>query len=306
MSRASRDVVGFKRIFVLFCTLVLSPAMLMSGFAVVAMRNESQAEKLRQRERADRLLFGAETALLQVLEQTDTTAREAFRGGLGDEAVLASLRARGLPVGPALLLHQGGGVRLADGPFEEERDDVQRLLRRVLAVGAPLVAGASAHIDVAEPEPGVLSVQRLDDGATLAFVLAEERLSQRISEDVPADDSLSVRLEVARPLGAQPEVGAVERLMAELMRSAGSSDGWLTGAGGEAPVRRLAAPFERFGLRVVGAPSPSTARVLAVYIALLFVFYATLITGVVLTSRLVWQEARLSALKTDFVSHVSH
>src|SRR5690606_20513976 len=68
---------------------------------------------------------------------------------------------------------------------------------------------------------------------------------------------------------------------------------------------RLAAPFERYSLRVVGAPD-DTPRIMAVYIALLFIFYATLITGVVIISRLVWQEARLSALKTDFVSHVSH
>lgn len=316
MSRESRDVVGFKRIFVFFCTLVLLPAMLMSGFAVVAMRNESQAEKLRQRERADRLLFRAETALLSVLEETDAAARQAFRGGRPPEEALHQLRAAGLPVGPALVVASGSAVlvpmsqarsgQLFEPPFDGAGEEVAGLLARVHTVGFALSSGESAHIDVPEPQAGVLSVQRLDDERILAFVLDEERLSARIAEEVPPERNLSVRLQVARAAGPKPEVGAVERLMADLVRSAASSEGWLSGDGGEAPVRRLAAPFERFSLRVSGAPSSSTARVLAIYIALLLVFYATLITGVVLTSRLVWQEARLSALKTDFVSHVSH
>lgn len=42
------------------------------------------------------------------------------------------------------------------------------------------------------------------------------------------------------------------------------------------------------------------------YIVLLGLFYAAIIVGVVMTSRAVYKEARLSRLKTDFVSNVSH
>ena len=34
------DVIGFARIFVLFCTLVLVPALFLSGFGVIAILNE--------------------------------------------------------------------------------------------------------------------------------------------------------------------------------------------------------------------------------------------------------------------------
>jgi len=42
------------------------------------------------------------------------------------------------------------------------------------------------------------------------------------------------------------------------------------------------------------------------YGALLFLLYAAIAVGVVLTSRAVYREARLSRLKSDFVSHVGH
>lgn len=42
------------------------------------------------------------------------------------------------------------------------------------------------------------------------------------------------------------------------------------------------------------------------YGALLFLLYGAIAVGIVLTSRAVYREARLSRLKSDFVSHVSH
>jgi two-component system phosphate regulon sensor histidine kinase PhoR len=59
-------------------------------------------------------------------------------------------------------------------------------------------------------------------------------------------------------------------------------------------------------LVVVGPPSRTSHATMIIYIVTLVVFLATLITGVVITARLIWRETRLSRLKTDFVSHVSH
>jgi signal transduction histidine kinase len=53
-------------------------------------------------------------------------------------------------------------------------------------------------------------------------------------------------------------------------------------------------------------PSATSTRTIIAYIVLMTVFLGTLITGVVLVARLIWQETRLSRLKTDFVSHMSH
>src|SRR5260370_40596953 len=44
----------------------------------------------------------------------------------------------------------------------------------------------------------------------------------------------------------------------------------------------------------------------AIYVVLLGLFYLTLVLGVILTARALYREARLSRLKTDFVSLVSH
>ncbi len=312
MARENRDVVGFRRIFVLFCTLVLLPAMLMSGFAIVAMRNEANAERLRQRERADRLLFRAETALLGILEMTDRAARTELSAAPFEQA-LRALRASGFPVGPAVLLEPSGEVQEAElpfavalaGPFEQHGG--RELLARVTELGAPLSPGESAHLESPLPFAGVVSVQHLGEGRVFAYFLHDEALGERLTRVVPDDGNLRATLAVVEPSTHEPEVGAVDRLMAELVRSAAAAqDGWLGEGSGEAPVRRLAAPFDRYSLQVTGAPDGAAARIMAVYIALLFIFYATLITGVVIISRLVWQEARLSALKTDFVSHVSH
>ncbi|HEY0840822.1 MAG TPA: ATP-binding protein, partial [Vulgatibacter sp.] len=72
----------------------------------------------------------------------------------------------------------------------------------------------------------------------------------------------------------------------------------LTGAlAGNALVVRLAEGSSAASLALFN-------RVL--YGALLFLLYAAIAVGVVLTSRAVYREARLSRLKSDFVSHVGH
>jgi signal transduction histidine kinase len=73
----------------------------------------------------------------------------------------------------------------------------------------------------------------------------------------------------------------------------------------EVVAHRLDAPFNRFTL-IAEAPPTSSTRVVVVYIVLLVICVVTLITGVVITARLIYQETRLSRLKTDFVSHMSH
>ena len=61
-----------------------------------------------------------------------------------------------------------------------------------------------------------------------------------------------------------------------------------------------------FQLRVDAAQSHTSTRTTVIYVTLLVVFLSTLITGVIITARLIWHETRLSRLKTDFVSHMSH
>ncbi|HEY3586422.1 MAG TPA: ATP-binding protein, partial [Myxococcaceae bacterium] len=74
--------------------------------------------------------------------------------------------------------------------------------------------------------------------------------------------------------------------------------------------RPLPAPLQEFQLRAMpegGDPVAfASTRNRLVYAGLLAAFYATLVVGVVYTARALYLQARLSRLKTDFVSLVSH
>jgi signal transduction histidine kinase len=292
MANKARDVVGFRRIFVLFCTLVLLPAMLMSGFVVAAMRNERNAQKLAEREKADRLLVAAEGALLKTLEETEAAAKGRMSTpGVDPREVLDRLREAGLPVGPAAYFDHEGVPRHAEGPFTAS--DAGLLLERIQRVVARETGATGAHLETDTPQPGVLNVLRLADGRVLAYYVDDERMRERMRRALPEAEAPLVLLSFEGKK-TPAEVNAVERLLGELTRGTDA-----------VATRRLAAPFERYSLRVE-SDAGSPGRILFIYIALLLVFYGTLITGVVIISRLVWQESRLSRLKTDFVSHVSH
>ncbi|MGZ6029710.1 MAG: sensor histidine kinase, partial [Myxococcaceae bacterium] len=74
--------------------------------------------------------------------------------------------------------------------------------------------------------------------------------------------------------------------------------------------RPLPAPLQEFQLRAMPEAGDPVAfaslRNRLVYAGLLGAFYATLVVGVVYTARALYLQARLSRLKTDFVSLVSH
>jgi len=293
MANKARDVVGFTRIFVLFCALVLLPAMLMSGFVVAAMRNERNAQKLTDREQADRMLDSGEGALLTILEQTGLAVRSRFAlPGADPTEALSRLRAAGHAVGPAVLFDREGVPRHAEGPFTTRAASL--LLERVKQVVALDSGVSEAHLETDRPQPGVLNVLRLTDDRVLAFYVNDDRLRQQVHAAVLDEGEVYLRVSVDET-SQSAEIDAVGRLLQELTRSADTSQ-----------MRRLAAPFERYSLRVEGQSATAASRVVLIYIALLLIFYATLITGVVIILRLVWLEAKLSSLKTDFVSHVSH
>jgi len=74
--------------------------------------------------------------------------------------------------------------------------------------------------------------------------------------------------------------------------------------------RTLSPPLQDFRLGVVPLGEDPVARASTrnrlVYVVLLALFYLTLSFGVVYTGRVLYREARLSRMKTDFVSLVSH
>ncbi len=272
MARSGQDVVGFRRIFVLFCTLVVLPSMALSGFGVIAARNERQAEKQRQREAAEALIKEAESVLFALVQRT----AEAAKRLRNDASEFDDER---LPV--------AGVMSPPDDP-EAAGDDP------VWGAGAALRPGGVTHLRVDE---GIVAVQRTDAGGLVAYRLDDDKLASAVESVGRDQDELTVRLRVGPDddvsLADSPE-GLVQTLMAEASAPSVS----------QLAVSDLPPPFNRYTLEVT-APEPEGTLAI-IYVVLLLVFNIALVTGVVLTSRLIWQETKLSRLKTDFVSHVSH
>jgi two-component system, OmpR family, phosphate regulon sensor histidine kinase PhoR len=293
MARGGQDVIGFTRIFVLFCTLVLVPALFMSGFGVIAILNEREAEKLRRYEDANQVIRAGERAFADALDSTDRAALARLYGASRAAAAghVADLRTRGHPIGPWAIL--GSGEPVGESPFVIEGPAQQRL--KDLARNAVRERVVHVPIDL-ENFSGVVSMQRLDGDDVFVYALDQIRLTQIIQQQAATEDMMP-RLRVMSEGGA-PVVNAVERLMSEVLDKAPETD--------IVSERRLEPPFDRFSLVVNAPPSRTSHATTIIYIVTLVVFLATLITGVVITARLIWHETRLSRLKTDFVSHVSH
>jgi signal transduction histidine kinase len=296
MARGSQDVVGFTRIFVLFCTLVLLPALLLSGFGVIAILNERQAEKQRRREQAEATLQRAEQTFVSLLDQGDRTLRAALDHGDDPELAVQHVRSEGAPVGAWVVLSTVGAVIAGEAPFTGPAREHLMTLASGVGTDRP------AHVFLDEQGfTGVVSMQGLHDGRVVVIGLDERHLNDALRARLGTTPMQAVlRIE---PMGDIPVTGALERLMAQLVaeKMAATRD-----APEELVARRLAPPFDRYTLGITAPSGESTTRTTVVYLVLLVVFLATLITGVVVTARLIWQETKLSRLKTDFVSHMSH
>jgi signal transduction histidine kinase len=149
---------------------------------------------------------------------------------------------------------------------------------------------------------GVVSLQRADDGRVLLYGIDDKLLNQAVQKRLGKEllGDMTARVVTSRS-DDEPVPNAVDRLL-EIVKSHPQPD---PEQQEELASRRLEAPFDRFTV-VVSSSSSGSHVTLVAYIVILVVFLATLITGVVITARLIYQETRLSRLKTDFVSHMSH
>ena len=301
MAVTTRDVIGFRRIFVLFVTLVLLPAMLMSGFAVVAIANQHRSDQQRQRERGEEGLAKAEAAFAATIDAADQAMREA--AVRSPQATLplsvASVVAAGHPVGAWAVLNPQGELVGGVPPLTPLQTGLLSTDQKLKALADSLRPGQALQLDMDTEPPRLISAQRTHEGVTVFYEIDPEALREAVQKRVKLDEGNRLVIQVRSQ-----------------KMSVGSLDQWLKPAaqpGGleaESPVvviaqRRLAAPFDRVSFLIEGAPT-GTRTTTVVMVMLVVLFYTLLTIGVVLTSRLIWQEAKLSRLKTDFVSHVSH
>lgn len=277
------EFLSFRRTFTLLIALVVLPSAGLSGFGVVAIINERAAVEKRLEAVWRGRLEGVHAALHTVLG-----------------AAHHSERADGLRV-------EVGDVPLTLAPFRAEAGRVvtpDPLLRQTLEAAPNLLASVPADattFSVTGPGGTWLLTALRRDGAVLGASLAPDalrRLAATAGASVtPAGERVVFELV---PVKRELPQGVAGRL-AEAREALGPQ-----------PLAALALPAPWQDLQLVvradGEDPVATAslRNRVLYGVLLGIFYVTLALGIAYTGRTLYREAKLSRLKTDFVSLVSH
>ena len=283
------ELLSFRRTFTLLILLVVLPSAGLSGFGVVAIINERAAVE----KRIESVWIGRVNAASSELLATFKGARVVGRD-------------------PVLVLESNGllltdvGFRVVDGVVETSDPHIETAVR---ALGKELAELPTTPVvfSVTSPQGTLLLVaMREGDHVTGAQVSAQaiEKLLSSIGARVtPAGEEARYVL-VALKREAPPE-GVMARFVSGVseVREAALGPRELAGV-------LLPPPLQDFRLVVqaTGEDPVATAstRNRVVYSVLLGLVYVTLALGVIYTGRTRDREARLSRLKTEFVSLVSH
>ena len=282
------ELLSFRRTFTLLILLVVLPSAGLSGFGVVAIVNERAAVEKR-------------------LESLWAGRLDAVRGELLSQLNEAEVRTT-----ESGLVLERKGERLTGFGFTVEGETVRstdpRLEATVKSLGPELTRFPPRPVlfSVASAQGTFLLVARRDpdrlSGAELSMQAVESLLTSIGDRVAAADDARFTLVPVKRE--ASPE-GVVARLVAGVAEAKETALGPQ-----ELGSLALPSPLQDFRLVAVATGEDPVAaaslRNRVVYSVLLGVFYAVLALGVIYTGRTLYREARLSRLKTDFVSLVSH
>ena len=285
---AQVELLSFRRTFTLVIMLVAVPSAGLSGFGVLAIINERAAVEKR--------------------------LEAAWAGRLETVAQRLDGQLRGLQVqGRApLLLATADGEPVTESSFAFEKGALtteDTRLRTALGAQVPLLESLPER-------PVYFSVS----GGGGTHLLAALRSGERVSGARLSQRGVEVLLERAGE-GVAPPGEPARYVLRPQVRDV-TPDGTMGFlASGVAEVREA---LEARELSSVGLPAPlhdlrlaavavgedpvaqASSRNRTVYGVLLGLFYVTLALGVIYTGRTLYREARLSRLKTDFVSLVSH
>ncbi len=284
------ELLSFRRTFVLLIVLVVLPSAALSGFGVLAIVNERAAVEKR-------------------IESAWTVRLESLAQKLAGE--LGSSRAR--LEGGGLRITAPGGMPLADAEFSLREDQVESTdakLKAALKSGIP-------DLPFSEDRPLFFSISTQSG----TFLLAAERVGREIRGariSLAAVDRLLRGLSLGMSTSAEQvqfEIAPFKReggesLVGKLM--SGMAEAREAALGGPRPLARRILPVPMHDFQLLASPigadpvAQASMRNRIIYGVLLGVFYLTLLLGVILTGRALYREARLSRLKTDFVSLVSH
>ncbi len=290
MSRTSPPIIlSFRRTFALLILLIVLPSAGLSGFGVVAIINERAAVE----KRLEATWQGTLEALARELPLAVQTARFEEEDG---DVRLVDARGR---------LLSRDSFRVEGHQVQATAPELATALESLLSSAEDfplgttlfsLMVGGRATLIKAERQGDVVRGVRLSPSAVEA--LLEEEAEHLVSPGEPVRFTLISRQE---PTGE----GLMGRLVSEVAQARASALGPQVLA-----ERVLAPPLQDLRLGVVPTGEDPIARASTrnrvVYVVLLALFYLTLTFGVVYTGRVLYREAKLSRMKTDFVSLVSH
>ena len=282
------ELLSFRRTFALLMVLVAVPSAGLTGLGVVAILNERAA---------------VEKRLASVWQDRLDTLSGRFRQALEASTVAPS---DGLVrvTAPSGLSLSGAGFRLSHDVLDSPDTDLVAALTPLRSQLA-FLPDRPSFLSIPGPAgPLLLVALRTGDGVVGAALspAALEALLASVGKDLRGKGE-QVRFELT-PVTPARSGGLVGKFI-----------GGVPGAKNALEVtplaeRPLPAPLQEFQLRAMPEAGDPVAfaslRNRLVYAGLLGAFYATLVVGVVYTARALYLQARLSRLKTDFVSLVSH
>jgi signal transduction histidine kinase len=285
-----RTSLSFRRTFTVILLLLVVPAAGLSGFGVLAIINERAAVQKKLESTWISRLAEISNGLLQSLS--------ASQFEVGPRGVtVTSTNGRVLSEEPFVV--SGGRVVAADA---ELKSILTSRLSQLMEIpeGKSIFSVSGAH------SAQLLAALRKGDeivGARLSVPAVEELAQAFLKSDSPPVDGVALQL---RPLSREGAQGLVGRLVSGVQQARAVL------APTPLAEHPLPFPLHDFRLMVVvpgDGPDPIaqvSMRNRAVYGVLLGLFYLVLAIGVVYTGRTLYREAKLSRLKTDFVSLVSH
>jgi two-component system, OmpR family, phosphate regulon sensor histidine kinase PhoR len=288
---SSLKLLSFRRTFALVILLVVLPSAALSGFGVLAIVNERAAVEKR-----------IEAAWAEKLEALSRRLEPQLRNG----------EVRPSPSGePALF--SPTGIQLSDASFTIRGGQIQTLDPRLLSAlssGLPDTSSLNERPSVFSHYSlqGTLLVSFQRDGPVIrGFRLSLQSVNRLLRElaagITPAQEP--VRFDFV-PVKHESGEGLVGKLVSGMVEARDVA----RGAPRMLARRPFSFPLQDFELvaMTTGADPVAIAstRNRAIYGVLLALFYFTLAGGVAYTARVLYREAKLSRLKTDFVSMVSH
>ncbi|MDR0966410.1 MAG: two-component sensor histidine kinase [Myxococcales bacterium] len=299
MARTPSELRSFRRTFILFLMLVVLPSAGISGFGVLAIKNEQETLNLRVSRTLEELENTLSRQIVEALDLVDEP--------WGDPAAWVRGLRRSEPLyGPALLFDATQQRFLIDelGGDANAADDAKTLAQTVLERARELLDRGSGHfqLQAGDLSEAIFAARRLDSASDLIFVyrLDEAQLRERVRHF--SQNGLFATYDLRRATNAVSE--RFFTMLAEMVRSRPQ------GQSGPEPLatRRLAPPLSDFELVALPAEDMSSRlqHNRTFYLVLLILFYVVLSLGTLFVCRALFQEARLSKLKTDFVSALSH